>query len=265
MTTTPETDIVEPVGTAPTEYEPRLLYTLKIKDLHPDPNQPRKFFDPSELHDLSNSIKKHGVLQPILFRLDAEGKHIIVSGERRFQASVKAKLDTIPAIYTIDSAAEIALVENLLRADLTPLEEAEGLKGLQDDAKYKNKELAAVIGKAESSISEILSLTRLPEEIKKEIRESKEFSRRQLIEIAKGKDEKEIKKMFRSLKKNNTSSVELKERDGRSAPDSILKRMIKGLNTQLTSISPEVLNDEDHASVKADLTKLADLLAEKLR
>jgi ParB family transcriptional regulator, chromosome partitioning protein len=260
-------DATEPIAAEQKDqYEPRMLYTLNIEDLQPDPNQPRKYFDPSELHDLANSIKKHGVLQPVLFRVDKEGKQVLVSGERRYQASIQAKKDTIPAIYTVDNPAEIALIENLLRADLTPLEEAEGLKKLQDEAKYKNKELAAVIGKAESSISEILSLTKLPEKIKAEIRTSKVFSRRQLIEVAKGKDEKEITKKFKSLKKYNTSSVELKEKgkDGRSSADSILKRMIKGLTTQLTSLSPEVLSHEDYASVKADLTKLAELLAEKL-
>jgi len=260
------TDSIVPIATEQ-EYIPRHLYHLSIKSLHPDLNQPRKFFDSSELQDLANSIKKHGVLQPILFREDGEGKLIIVSGERRYQASKIAKQDTIPGIFTVDNASEIALIENLLRTDLTPLEEAEGLKKLQDEAKYKNKELAAVIGKAESSISEILSLTKLPEKIKAEIRTSKEYSRRQLIEVAKGKDEKEIKKKFRSLKKYNTSSVELKEKgkDGRSSADSILKRMINGLTTQLTSLSPEELNHEDRAGIKVELTTLAKLLAEKLR
>lgn len=260
-------ETTEPVVTEETmTYIPRMLYTLDIKGLQPDPNQPRKYFDPNELHDLANSIKKHGVLQPILFRVDDTGKKVIVSGERRYQASIQAKKDTIPAIYTVDHAAEIALIENLLRADLTPLEEAEGLQRLKDEANYKSKELAAVIGKAESSISEILSLTKLPEKIKAEIRESKAFSRRQLIEVAKGKDEKEINKKFKSLKKYNTSSVELKEKgkDGRSSADTTIKRMIKGLTTQLTGLSSEVLNQEDHTSVKADLSKLAELLAEKL-
>lgn len=248
----------------PEHHEPRQLYALKIKNLHPDPNQPRKYFDEGELQDLANSIKKHGVLQPILFRKDEEGKLIIVSGERRFQASKLAKLDSIPAIFTVDNAAEIALIENMLRADLTPLEEAEGLQRLKDEANYKSKELAAVIGKAESSISEILSLTRLPEKIKDEIRTSKEFSRRQLIEVAKGENDKEINKKFRSLKKYNTSSVKMKEADGRSTPESVLKRMIKGLSTQLTGLDATKLNTEEYANVKEDLTKLAHLLQEKL-
>lgn len=247
------------------KYEPRHLYSIKISDLHPDPNQPRKFMDEGDLKDLANSIKKHGVLQPVLFRLDGEGKHIIVSGERRYQASKLAKLDTIPAIYTVDNAAEIALIENMLRADLTPLEEAEGLQRLKIEANYKSKELAAVIGKAESSISEILSLTKLPEKIKEEIRSSREYSRRQLIEVAKGENEKEINKKFRSLKKYNTSSVKMKETDGRSNPESVLKRMIKGLNTQLEGLDDGKLNSEEYVAVKEDLTKLAQLLHKKLK
>lgn len=258
---TTDTDL--PVKPTEEALIPRQLYTLKVKELHPDPNQPRKFFDESELQDLAHSIKKHGVLQPILFRVE-EGKKIIVSGERRYQASKLAKLDTIPAIFTVDNAAEIALIENMLRADLTPLEEAEGLQRLKVEANYKSKELAAVIGKAESSISEILSLTKLPEKIKEEIRSSREYSRRQLIEVAKGENEKEINKKFRSLKKYNTSSVKMKETDGRGNPESVLKRMIKGLSTQLEGLEVSKLNSDEYAQVKEDLTKLVQLLQEKL-
>jgi ParB family chromosome partitioning protein len=132
------------------KYEARQLYEIDIKELHPDPNQPRKYFDESELNDLSGSIKKHGVLQPILFRKAEDGKLTIVSGERRYQASLLAKEKTIPGIFIDSNATEIALIENMLRVDLTPIEEAEGLHRLKTDAKYNNKELSAVIGKAEA-------------------------------------------------------------------------------------------------------------------
>lgn len=245
-------------------YEARKLYTLNIKDLSPDPNQPRKYIDDAELKELDESIKKHGVLQPVLFRKDQEGKLIIVSGERRYQASKLVKIDTIPAIYTEGSASEIALVENLLRVDLTPIEEAEGLQRLQDDAKYTNKELAAVIGKAESTISEILSLTKLPENIRDDIRSSKDYSRRQLVEVAKGKDAKEIGKLFRSLKKKNISRDELREKRHRDV-EVVFKTMINGLSTKLNEIDLHDLDEEKSANIKNQLHQLVDLISNKTK
>lgn len=243
-------------------YEARKLYFLNVKDLSPDPNQPRKYIDDAELKELAESIKKHGVLQPVLFRKDQEGKLIIVSGERRYQASKLAKKDTIPGIFTEGSAAEIALVENLLRVDLTPIEEAEGLQRLQDDAKYSNKELAAVIGKAESTISEILSLAKLPEKIRDDIRSSKDYSRRQLVEVAKGKDAKEINKLFKTLQKKNTSRDELREKRHRDV-EAVFKTMINGLSTKLNEVDLHDLDDEKRSSIKNQLLKLVELISKK--
>jgi len=245
-------------------YEARKLYTLNIKDLSPDPNQPRKSFDESELKELTGSIKKHGVLQPVLFRKDTEGRLIIVSGERRYKASKLAKIDTILAIYTEGNASEIALVENLLRVDLTPIEEAEGLQRLQVDAKYSNKELAAVIGKAESTISEILSLNKLPDKIREDIRSSKEYSRRQLVEVAKGKDDKEIRKLFKSLQKKNTSRDELREKRHRDV-EAVFKTMINGLSTKLNEVDLHDLDDEKSTSIKNQLLQLVELISNKTK
>ena len=247
-------------------YESRKLYDIKLKDLLPDPNQPRKFFDEEDLKELGNSIKKHGVLQPILFRKDEDGKLIIVSGERRFQASLSVKEKTIPAIYTEGKHSEIALIENLLRVDLTPLEEAEGLKRLQEESKCKNKELAAILGKGESSISEILSLNDLSDKIKNEVRSSKIYSRRQLIQIAKTKDEKEQKKRFNAVKKLNTSdgSPKDREKDNRSKSITTVRRMIHGLNSQLEKFDLNSLNEEDLAQIKTDLQKLVADISQKL-
>ena len=248
------------------QYIDRKLYILDIHKLTQDPNQPRKYFDDAEIAELGNSIKKHGVLQPILFRQGEDGQLVIVSGERRFRASTSVKITTIPAIYTAGNTAEIALIENLLRVDLTPLEEAEGLKKLQEEAKYKNKELAAVIGKAESSISEILSLNKLPEKIKAEVRTSKIFSRRQLIEIAKIKDEKEQKKRFNAVKKMNTfeESEKARKDDKRSEASTTLKRMIHGLSSKLKSFDLSGLDEKDLAQVKTDLQDLFELISQKV-
>ena len=151
-------------------HEDPYKYELKISDLIPDKDQPRKHIDEATLVELKNSIEKHGVLQPILFRKDDKGKLIIVSGERRYQASKLAGKETIPAIFITDDAREIALVENLLRLDLNPIEEAEALESLKAEKKYTLNQLSAVIGKAPSTISEILSLNNLPTRIKNKCR-----------------------------------------------------------------------------------------------
>lgn len=252
----------ETLTTDQPSYEPRKLYTLNIKDLNPDPEQPRKFIDDIELKELAESIKKHGVLQPILFRQDQNGKLIIISGERRYQASKLAKKETIPAIFTKGNASEIALVENLLRVDLTPIEEAEGLLKLQNEAKYSNKDLAAVIGKAESTISEILSLTKLPDNIKNDIRTSKDYSRRQLVEIAKGKDDKEMKRLFRSLKKKDVTRDQLREKRHRDV-EAVFKTMINGLTTKLNKVDLHDLDDERRTTIRNQLLQLAELISLK--
>lgn len=247
-------------------YKDHELHILNIKDLHPDPNQPRKFFDDTDLRELGASIKKHGVLQPILFRQGTDGKLIIVSGERRFQASLLVKEKTIPAIYTKGKPSEIALIENLLRVDLTPMEEAEGLLRLQEETNCKNKELATIIGKGESTISEILSLNKLSTKIKEEVRNSNLFSRRQLIAIAKLDDEKEQKKRFNAIKKMNTSGEGQKEKkdDKRSEASTTLKRMIHGLSSKLKSFDLNELKEEDLAQVKTDLQDLFEIISQKV-
>ena len=248
------------------KYKDRELHNLDIKDLHPDPDQPRKYFDKTDLEELSNSIKKHRVLQPILFRQGTDGKLIIVSGERRFQASILAKEKTIPAIYTEGKPSEIALIENLLRVDLTPLEEAEGLNRLKEESKFKNKELASILGKGESTISEILSLNDLSEKIKAEVRTSKIYSRRQLIAIAKTKDEKEQKKRFNAVKKMNTSDGSEKDRkdDKRSEAITTVRRMIQGLDSNLNKLDLNSLNEEELADIKSKLQKLVEDITQKL-
>lgn len=247
-------------------YEPRALYKLNISDLSPDPNQPRKFIDQKAIDELAASIKLHEVLQPILFRQGADGKLIIVSGERRYRASIDAKKKTIPAIFIDSKASEIALIENLLREDLTPLEEAEGLLRLQKESGYKNKELAAVIGKAESTISEILSLNNLPKKIKKQIHDSKEFSRRQLVEVAKGKDDKEMFKIFNKIKVKKVSSDELRqERQGSRDDVAVFKTLISSLTGKLNKGNLNELGDEKCELIKSELKTLANLITDIIK
>ncbi len=245
-------------------YELRQLYNVNIQDLVTDPNQPRKSLDPVELNELETSILKHGVLQPIHFRRDEAGKLIIVAGERRYRASILAQLDTIPAIFTDGNPAEIALVENMVRVGLTALEEAEGLKRLQETG-YNNKQLAAVIGKAESTISEILSLNKLTQKIKDKIKADKTYSRRQLVEIAKYEDEKSMNKAFTALEKNNSSSDELRNnKRGARKIESVIKTMVNSLTRTLDGLDYNSLEKVERESISEELRKLLVKIGEKL-
>lgn len=189
----------------------RQLYQVPLAALIPDPEQPRKFFDPGAIEELKVSIEKHQVLQPIIFRQSKDGCLVIVSGERRYRASQQAQRETIPAIYNAsENATEIALVENLLRENLNPIEEAEALKKLKDEQSYTNAQLSVTIGKAESTISEILSLNRLPESVKSACRASSAVSRRALVEIAKAGGDERMEKLFEDYRKKELKGDDLR-------------------------------------------------------
>ena len=142
---------------------------IKIKDLRPNPYQPRKTFDEDALSDLKESIQQHGVLQPIIVRKSIKG-YDIVAGERRFRAAQQAGLTTIPAIvreFSETLIREIALLENLQREDLSPLEEAEAYASLLDHLSVTQEELAKRLGKSRPHIANHLRLLTLPDEVQK--------------------------------------------------------------------------------------------------
>ena len=141
---------------------------LKISLVDPKRDQPRKFFDKEALEDLAASIAENGLLQPILVREYGEGRYQIIAGERRFRASKLAGLTEIPAIV-LDrddkKAAQIALIENIQREDLNPLEEAMAYKALAEEYDMTQEELSQKVGKSRSAIANTLRLLDLPDEI----------------------------------------------------------------------------------------------------
>jgi ParB family chromosome partitioning protein len=187
------------VAKVPT-YKKGKLYQLSMSLLTPDPEQPRKFFDEQALGELQASIVSHGVLQPVLVREGGEGAFIIVSGERRYQAAKKAGLATIPAIITDGEPAEISIIENLLRENLTAIEEAEAIERLRAVHDYGIAEVGAALGKAESTISEILSLNRLPAEVKDDCRNDPKVFRSILRVIARQKTPEKMVALYQKYK-----------------------------------------------------------------
>lgn len=236
------------------ELVSRKMYEVKLAELVADPNQPRKFFDESAMDELVKSIDKHGILQPVVFRRDDNGDLVIISGERRFQAAKKAKLKTIPAIYN-DSGnnAEIALVENLLRENLNPIEEAEALKALQEEQGYKNVEISDAIGKATSTISEILSLNKLPDSIKDECRKNPNCTRRGLVEIAKfHEDEEKMLELFEKYKNNELDREAVRAARGGKEPKLVdWKKTVERFGKQIEKIDFDELGGQKKPVVTA--------------
>ena len=141
---------------------------IKLMDIEPNRDQPRKNFDEAALNELAESIKLHGVLQPLLVRPMADGSYQLVAGERRWRASRLAGLTEVPAVVrelTDAQVAELALVENLQREDLNPVEEARGYKELADKYDYTQEEISNLVGTSRPVIANALRLLTLPAEI----------------------------------------------------------------------------------------------------
>lgn len=171
-------------------YEKGTLYQTPIIDFRTDPNQPRKEIDPAALEELKESMRVHGILQPLLFRAGEQGWKIIVAGERRFRAAQELGILVLPAMYVEENHAEIALIDNLQRQDLTCIEEAEALKKLMDDAQYTQEQLAAAIGKARSTIADSLSLMNLPSAIRDACRGDRTVGKKLLLDISRKKQQR---------------------------------------------------------------------------
>jgi len=146
------------------------LRTLGVERLRRGKYQPRVDMHNESLEDLADSIRAQGVVQPIVVRPVDGGDFEIIAGERRWRAARLAGLESVPAVVRNDDPLEVALIENLQRADLTPLEEAEGLGRLIDQFGYTHEALAELLGKSRPYVSNTLALRRLPEEIKAEYR-----------------------------------------------------------------------------------------------
>ena len=142
--------------------------TLRIADIEPNRDQPRKEFDEQALAELSQSIMQHGVLQPILVRPLPLGGYPIVAGERRFRASRMAGLTEIPAVIrelSDNETMELALIENLQREDLSPIEEAKGYKALIDTYSMSQEQVAQTVGKSRPAVANTMRLLLLPDDV----------------------------------------------------------------------------------------------------
>ena len=164
--------------------------TIPITSIYPNPEQPRTEF--GDLTELTESIKEKGVLEPLLVKPTDGGKFMIIAGERRWRASQLAGLDEVPCIeMDVDdkSLAEIALIENLQRKDLTVWEEADGLAALKDKFGYTQDEIAQKISKGRTTVTELLTIAGLPAAIREKCRAQNISAKAMLLEVARQFDE----------------------------------------------------------------------------
>jgi ParB family transcriptional regulator, chromosome partitioning protein len=151
------------------DSEDKSVLRLPIEDVRRDPEQPRKTFDEAKLRELADSIRTQGVIQPVLVRRDGARGYTLIAGERRWRAAQMAGLTEIPAIVrdvTSAEALELALVENLQRTDLNPIEEAEGYRRLVDEFHLTQEQVSQRVGKERSTVANALRLLGLPDEVK---------------------------------------------------------------------------------------------------
>lgn len=252
----------------PNHFPEGMFLQVPVDEVLPNPDQPRQYFDPDSLEELAESVRQRGVLQPVLIRRGTEGEIILVAGERRLRAARMAGLERIPAIVTCGGEAEIALIENLQREDLKPVEEAEALWRMVKEHGYTHEQLARVIGKARTTITETLSLVRLPEKIKEECRRADLYPRRLLVEIAKLPSHEEMLELFRKVKERSLKSEGVREitRSREKAPGGTLKlvRQIRALAMRLERAPLERLPEEEKAEILRALRRLKGVVEDML-
>jgi ParB family chromosome partitioning protein len=173
---------------------------LPIDKLDANPDQPRR--EIGDLTELTASIKEKGVLEPLLVKPMRTGRWTIIAGERRWRAATAASLTEVPCIeMDVDDAevAEIALIENMQRKDLTPWEEADGLRALCERFGYTHEEVAKKVGKSRSTVTEALSIAAIPEEIREICRDSEINSKSLLLQIVRQPDDESMRAMAQQI------------------------------------------------------------------
>lgn len=182
------------------KYVKHKIHEIPLDQLTRDADQPRKHFDEAEMETLKESIQEKGLIYPVIFRVDENDNKILVSGERRFKAFQALAKETIPAML-IDSEKydEIALIDNIQRVDLHPVDEAEALKNLKTKYEYTEKQIGHLIGKAHNTVNDIIKLTELSDDIRDEARQRKDLSRSALLKIARIKKPNAQRKAYDAL------------------------------------------------------------------
>jgi len=191
-----------------------LATEVAITSIEPNPFQPRKVFDDENLMELSESIKQHGIIQPIIVNEAAKNKYQIIAGERRFRAAKLSGLKTVPVVVAKlnnQQMEEFAIIENIQRVDLTEIEEAIAYKQLAKNLDLKQEAIAKRVGKSRSHVANIMRLLNLPEYIQESLlkKEVTMGQTKPLLSIL--TDEKRVKNIFELIIKNNLSARQVED------------------------------------------------------
>ena len=256
-----------------TEQKDGELKKIAVNKITPDHRyQPRKNFDEEELLNLSRSIKSEGQLQPVIINQDDDGKYWLIAGERRFRASKMAGLEEVEAkmYYRKDPSflAKIAVIENVQREDLKPIEEAMALQRLIDNFGYNQQSIADELGKNRTTINQILNINKLPDEIKEECL-SLDIPKRALVAISRIKNKKEQLVIFNRVKSGDISSddARIKNKKSRKSNSPLISITIKKTNDLCKSLAKLIkekdtlkIADEEMAQFSAALQNLEEFL-----
>ena len=235
-----------------TGLERVVVKQIPLVQISPNPDQPRKNFSEQELNDLTESIKEKGVLVPIILRSVQNKPYLyeIVAGERRYRAAQKAGLSEIPALVkTLDdkNAMEIALIENIQRENLNPIEEAEGYENLMEKSKYSLEDVSRLIGKSVSYIRNLMRINSLPESVKQLIRDGKlSASHARTIAVSENPEQ-----LAHDIINNNMSVAETQKHVKKSKRSTQSRNIIStGLDAQYVSKIESKLSKQLDTDVK---------------
>ena len=157
---------------ASAEAEKQPAREVDIQKIDINKEQPRKYFDEEKMQDLADSIRQHGVIQPLVVKPEANGRYTIIAGERRYRAARMVGLKQVPVVtkeVTDRELLQISMIENIQREDLNPLEEAQGIAALMEQFSLTQEEAAEILGRSRSAVANSLRLLNLPESVKKRI------------------------------------------------------------------------------------------------
>ena len=196
-------------------WDGQALLEIDVNNIVPNEFQPRRIFNPEKLQELAESIKEHGIIQPMVVTERDDGKYEILVGERRFRASKLAGLTKVPALVSpkinAEQKLEIALIENVQRAELNPIEEAKAYTRLQEEFKLTQREVGVRVGKSREAVANTMRLLSLPTEIQEAIAKQQisESQARLLLSV---EDIPVQKQLFEDIIRNNLSVREVKIR-----------------------------------------------------
>lgn len=236
-------------------YNKGEIYELILVELITEVNPLRKVMEAGAMAELVASVRKVGIVEPILFRQDEQFRNIVVAGGRRVEAARQAGLLTIPGIFVAGDFQVIALIENMIRQDLTPIEEAEGLQALIGKDHYTQEELAAILGKAQNTMCETLSINNLPQEVRDDCRGERGVAKRHLVAIARKKDPENMIAAYRLLKAKLQQAAPRGQKRDPNEAQSVLAVLQRALR-KIESVNTSGWTAADHNNFQDTLTQM---------